>query len=98
MKEVVLGAVSEFVKLPAEVSLEHRPYYLMKGADGYRLMSRLCPHAGAWVEAEGGELYCPMHGWEFHTETGACLNVPTKSLACYSVDERDGILVALLEV
>ncbi|NOV01652.1 Rieske (2Fe-2S) protein [Paenibacillus planticolens] len=98
MKEVLLGLEESFTKLPAEIVFDKNLYWLIQTEDGaaYRLVSSRCPHAGAIVEAEKGEFVCPMHGWTFDLHSGACLNVPTKSLSGYDVVVKDGQLFAHL--
>lgn len=97
MKEVVIGVESDFADLPAEIELERSYYYLIKDRDNnYRLVSRFCPHAGYLVEAEDGEFECPLHGWTFDLQTGACLNVPSRGLKLYDVILKEGELIALL--
>ncbi|MDQ0903631.1 Rieske 2Fe-2S domain-containing protein [Paenibacillus sp. V4I7] len=96
MKEIELGPEQRFTDLPAEVEIESQKYWILKNDEpnSYRLVSRKCPHAGGLVEEEGGELVCPLHGWEFDSHTGVCLNVPSKGLTAYTVVVKDGLLVA----
>jgi anthranilate 1,2-dioxygenase ferredoxin subunit len=96
MREVALGLENEMNALPKEIKIGRDYYYLVKEDDTYRLISRMCPHAGALVDAEDGEFVCFLHGWSFDARTGACLNVPGKRLEAYSVILRDGSLVAEL--
>lgn len=96
MRETDLGAESDFGKLPAEVSIGRDAYYLVKDGDRYRLLSRVCPHAGYLVEEEKDEFYCYMHGWSFDKSNGRCLNVKSAELASYEVESRDGRLVVML--
>jgi nitrite reductase (NADH) small subunit len=45
-----------------------------------------CPHRGGPLGegiTENGHVYCPLHGWEFDVTTGACINNPEKSVACF---------------
>ncbi|WJH35727.1 Rieske (2Fe-2S) protein [Paenibacillus sp. CC-CFT747] len=97
MKEVILGEELAFGVLPAEVEIDNRPFYLLKDEEGYRLLSRTCPHAGYPVEFEDGELVCPLHGWTFEYHSGRCQNVPSTGLDSYSVTIVEGRLVARLE-
>jgi nitrite reductase/ring-hydroxylating ferredoxin subunit len=97
MKEISLGMEQDYKKLPAEVEIGRLSYLLLKQEDMYRLVSRSCPHAGQMVEIEGDELVCPMHGWTFNPHTGACLNVPSKGLASYTVIVRDSQIIAQLD-
>lgn len=96
MNGIVLGPVSQFDPIPAEIEVEGRPCMLLKDGSTYRVVSRKCPHAGQLVEWEDGELVCPMHGWSFNPHTGACLNVPAKGLREYSVVVQDGVLIVEL--
>ncbi|PZD95824.1 Rieske (2Fe-2S) protein [Paenibacillus sambharensis] len=97
MQQVTLGKPESFERLPAEVTVEGREYYLTRHEGAYVLLSRRCPHAGYTVEVEGGELFCPLHGWTFDMESGQCLNVKSAALASYKVAVCDGVLVAELE-
>ncbi|MDQ1910347.1 Rieske (2Fe-2S) protein [Paenibacillus sp. GD4] len=97
MAETRIGAVMDFTSFPAEVSLDNQAYYLVKDGADYRLFSRRCPHAGARVEAADDCFECPVHGWTFDLETGACENVPSASLKSLSVIEREGALFAAIE-
>jgi nitrite reductase (NADH) small subunit len=41
----------------------------------------LCPHKGGPLGdgyCENGQVYCPLHGWKFDIETGACVDFPDK--------------------
>lgn len=96
MQEIELGNESSYDKFPAEVKLGRDSYYLTRCGEGYRLLSRVCPHAGYLVEEENDELYCFMHGWSFDKSTGKCYNVPSAELMSYDVEVRDGVLVALI--
>jgi anthranilate 1,2-dioxygenase ferredoxin component len=93
MKEIVIGSEEQFVEFPAEVQVERKPYFLIQDDDGYKLMSRVCPHAGDTVDLEDGELVCPMHGWTFEVHTGRCHNVPSAKLPTYEVTLREGNLI-----
>ncbi|NEW04930.1 Rieske (2Fe-2S) protein [Paenibacillus sp. SYP-B3998] len=97
MKEIAIGTREQFEAFPAEVQVERRPYFLFEEEDGFKLMSRKCPHAGDTVELEDGELVCPLHGWTFETHTGRCHNIPSAQLANYEVILRDGILFVQME-
>jgi len=94
MQQIELGAAAGYERFPAEVKIGRDHYYLTRCGDGYRLLSRVCPHAGYLVEEENEELYCFMHGWSFDKATGKCLNVPSAELASYDVEVRGDILVA----
>jgi anthranilate 1,2-dioxygenase ferredoxin component len=93
MKEIVIGSKEQFTKLPAEVQVERKPYFLIAENEGYKLMSRVCPHSGDTVDLEDGELVCPMHGWTFEVHTGRCHNVPSAKLTTYEVNLREGNLI-----
>jgi Rieske Fe-S protein len=38
---------------------------LIKTRDGYRLLSRVCPHQGGTVEDDGGQFVCHNHGYQY---------------------------------
>jgi anthranilate 1,2-dioxygenase ferredoxin subunit len=93
MKEIVIGTIEQFAKFPAEIRIERKPYFLLEEHDGYKLMSRVCPHAGDTVELEDGELACPMHGWTFELHTGRCHHIPNVKLQTHEVYLLDGNLI-----
>ena len=94
MNEIELGSAERFADFPAEVRIGRDAYYLVKGGEGFRLLSRTCPHAGYEVEEEYGGFYCYMHGWSFDGRTGKCLNVTGAELTSYEVELRDGVFYA----
>ena len=67
------------------------------GFDGtdWRAVDDACPHQGASLAAgefREGVVSCPLHAWQFHLETGNCLDHPGQSVGVYEVQERDGEL------
>jgi len=96
MEGTAIGNAADFTAFPAAVTVGNQSYYLIRTSEGgFRLLSRICPHAGYEVEAEGGGFFCYAHGWAFDGESGKCLNAP-RQLAAYEVEERDGTLFAQL--
>ncbi len=52
----------------------------------------VCPHRGGPMhqgEVVHGSIECPLHGWAFSLETGACRGRPGTSLPCFAVEEAD---------
>ena len=52
-----------------------------------------CPHRGASLGAgimDGGQVYCPLHGWAFDPKTGACSSNPARPVKCHRVKVEDG--------
>lgn len=97
MREITIGTVEAFTSFPAEVTVEGKPYFLLKEGEGYALLSRRCPHAGDTVELEDGEFVCWMHGWTFEMHTGRCHNVPSARLTSFEAAAKpDGTLVVML--
>ncbi|TXK74485.1 Rieske 2Fe-2S domain-containing protein [Paenibacillus sp. N3.4] len=96
MREILLGSEQTFRNMPVEIDIENKKYWILKDSDldSYRLVSRKCPHAGALVEMEYGEMVCPMHGWSFDLHSGTCLNIPTKGLTAYTIIVIEGMLFA----
>jgi nitrite reductase/ring-hydroxylating ferredoxin subunit len=93
-KQHNLGQESSFTKLPAEVTIGHDSYFLVKNEDGYRLLSSICPHAGGRVMDYGSEFACPLHFWTFDKASGKCTNIPGEQLDSFPVNVQDGDLVA----
>src|ERR1700704_3303957 len=59
--KIDIGAESVFPGLPAPVEVGGAAYFLVKTRDGYRLLSRVCPHQGGTVENDGTRFVCPNH-------------------------------------
>lgn len=92
--KVDIGAESAFPKLPVAVEIDGSSYFLTKTRDGYRLMSRVCPHQGGTVECEAGKFVCPNHGYEYENDGGKCLSAEGLRLKTYVVNVKDGHLIA----
>jgi nitrite reductase/ring-hydroxylating ferredoxin subunit len=79
--EINLGPVASFKQFPAEITLEHTPYWLVQTSEGeFRLLLAICPHAGGEIRPLNDVLYCPLHFWTFNAENGTCLNDPDERL------------------
>lgn len=90
------GPVGAFAELPAQVILEHAPYWLVRTPDGgYRLWLAVCPHAGGEIRPLDGMFFCPLHFWTFDAASGACLHDPEERLLYREVREREGRLYAV---
>jgi nitrite reductase/ring-hydroxylating ferredoxin subunit len=97
-KEFDLGPADDVGELPAELTVDGAPYWLVRTPEGgFRLLMALCPHAGGDVRPTNGVLFCPLHWWTFDAATGACLNVPGEQLRFRDVETRNGRLIALAE-
>ena len=90
-----IGAESEFTKLPAPVEVGGSSYFLIKGRDGYKLLSTLCPHQGGTIDDEGGEFVCNGHGYQYDTDGGRCITNPDLRMKLYPVSVKGGRLIAL---
>ena len=93
-----IGAVAEFAAFPAAVEIDGYPYFLIKDDDGYRLLSRICPHAGGIIMEAETEFYCPYHYWEFSKETGCASYPPNARMEPVEVAEENGRLFARIEL
>jgi len=96
--KIDIGAESDFLKLPAPVEVSGASYFLVKTRDGYRLLSRVCPHQGGTVEDEGGQFVCPNHGYQYDKDGGKCLNADGLRMKSYVVNAKEGRLIALVPV
>ena len=66
-------------------------------ADGYKLLSVICPHQGGEVQDEGEDVFtCDGHGWQFDKNEGVCVNQPHVRMRALPVDIEDGRLSALV--
>ncbi|MEZ5365650.1 MAG: Rieske 2Fe-2S domain-containing protein [Bryobacterales bacterium] len=94
---VNLGAVRQFVELPAKVVHAGQSYFLVRQDGEYALLSTTCPHQGGQVTDAGDQFVCGIHQWRFDRASGRCLNAPTRALHRVAVRELDGFLYADLE-
>ena len=86
-----LGQVESFGTLPARLSVGAATYHLIRGKEGYKLLSSVCPHQGGTVSLVDSGFECPNHGWTFD-ERGDCINVSGQPLESFPVLEKDGHL------
>ncbi len=66
---------------------------VFKTPQGFRACQNVCPHAGGSLgegNVEGGTVTCPLHGWQFNLQTGACLNEPGNDIKIHPVEVRKG--------
>lgn len=98
MTRIDLGPIDGYPSLPAEVSVNGSPYWLVRCEDGeYRLLSGLCPHAGGEVRPLNDVLFCPLHFWTFDARSGECQNMPDERLMRRQAIVEDGRLFAVGE-
>ena len=93
--KIDIGAESSFDKLPAPVTAGGAPYFLIKGRDGYRLLSTLCPHQGGTIGSEEGAFVCDGHGYRYDKDGGRCITNPELRMKSFVVTVKDGRLIAL---
>ena len=95
--KVDLGEESSLPSLPFPVEVGEAKFFLAKGADGYKLLSVICPHQGGEVQDEGEELFtCDGHGWQCDKSEGVCVNQPHVRMRALRVDIENGRLSALV--
>ncbi len=95
--KIDIGAEAAFPTLPAPVEVGGAAYFLIKTRDGYKLLSRVCPHQGGTVEDEGGgQFVCHNHGYQYDKDGGKCLNADGLRMKSYVVNVKEGRLIALL--
>jgi N-acyl-D-aspartate/D-glutamate deacylase/nitrite reductase/ring-hydroxylating ferredoxin subunit len=94
--KIDIGAESAFPTLPAPVEIGSASYFLIKTRDGYRLLSRVCPHQGGTVEDGGDQFVCDNHGYEYDKDGGRCLSAEGLRMKSYVVNVKDGRLIALV--
>lgn len=94
--EIDLGPLKSFSEFPVEIQLDNCPYWLVRTTQGeYRLLLAICPHAGGDIRPLNDVLFCPLHFWTFHAESGVCLNDSDERLMQRKVELRDGHLYAI---
>ena len=70
---------------------------MIKTRDGYRLLSRVCPHQGGTVEDDGGtQFVCHNHGYQYDKDGGKFLTADGLRMKSYVVNVKEGRLIALL--
>ena len=94
--KIDIGAESEFPTLPAPVEIGSASYFLIKTRDGYRLLSRVCPHQGGTVQNRATRFFCPTHGYQYDKDGGKCLNAEGLRMKSYVVNVKEGRLIALV--
>ncbi|PKB68765.1 MAG: hypothetical protein BZY81_00685 [SAR202 cluster bacterium Io17-Chloro-G4] len=94
---VDLGEESSFAGFPAAVKVGDASYFLVRGEDGYKLLSTLCPHQGGEVMDEGDdEFVCDGHGWQYAKTDGTCINQPDFRMKAFLVTVNENRLIALV--
>ena len=92
-----LGDESSFAALPAPVKVGDASYFLVRGRDGYKLLSAVCPHQGGEIMDEGDDLFvCDGHGWQYEKGEGTCTTRADFRMKAFLVTVQDGRLVALV--
>src|SRR6202011_5591773 len=94
--KIDIGAESAFPTLPAPVEIGGASYFLTKTRDGYRLLSRVCPHQGGTVQNRATRFFCPTHGYQYDKDGGKCLNAEGLRMKSYVVNVKEGRLIALV--
>ena len=94
---VDLGPESAFTDLPKLINVGSANYFLVRGEDGYRMLSTMCPHQGGEVEDLGEDVFvCDGHGWEYDKSDGRCVNNPDFRMKVFLVTKQEDNLVALV--
>lgn len=92
-----LGEESSFTAFPAPVKVGDASYFLVRGSDGYKLLSTVCPHQGGEIMDEGDDLFvCDGHGWQYDKSQGLCASRPDFRMKTFLVTVQNGRLVALV--
>lgn len=95
--KVDLGEESSLPTLPFPVEVGDAKFFLVKGSDGYKLLSVICPHESGEVQDEGEDIFtCDGHGWQFDKNDGVCVTQPHVRMRALLVDIVDGRLSALV--
>ncbi len=92
-----LGEEDSFAVFPALVRVGDASYFLVRGRDGYKLLSTVCPHQGGEIMDEGDDLFvCDGHGWQYDKGEGLCASRPDFRMKAFLVTVQNGRLVALV--
>lgn len=94
---VDLGEESAFTSFPAPVKVGDASYFLVRGRDGYKLLSTVCPHQGGEIMDEGDDTFvCDGHGWQYEKGEGACVTRADFRMKAFLVTVQQSRLVALV--
>ena len=93
--KIDIGPESSFTNLPATVEVGGASYFLIKGRDGYKLLSNLCPHQGGTIEDGEESFVCDGHGFQYDKDGGRCITNPGLRMKLFPVTVKDGRLIAL---
>ena len=95
--KVDLGEESTLPTLPMPVEVGDNKFFLVKGSEGYKLLSVICPHESGEVQDEGEDVFtCDGHGYQFDKNEGTCVHRPSLRMTALRVDVQDGRLSALI--
>ena len=75
------------------VEIRGRRFALFNVDGTFYAIDDACSHRRAPLGAgslEGGQVYCPMHGWCFDVRTGACDSNPERPVSTYPVRVESG--------
>ena len=101
MSEYVTVAETNQVPLDRglPVRVNDRDFAVFKVGEAFFAIDGICPHKGAPLGqgfTDQERVYCPLHGWEFNVQTGACLDFPDKSLCAYPTRVENGKVQILI--
>lgn len=95
--------VADASAVPADRGLQvrvgEREFAIFKQGENYFAIDGVCPHKGAPLGqgfTADERVYCPLHGWEFNVQTGACRDFPDKSLCAYPARVENGKVQILI--
>ncbi|HEV2336356.1 MAG TPA: amidohydrolase family protein, partial [Stellaceae bacterium] len=94
--KIDIGAEAAFSTLPAPVEIGGASNFLIKTQEGYRLLSRVCPHQGGTIQNRAARFVCPNHGYQYDKDGGKCLNAEGLRMKSYVVTLKEGRLIALV--
>ena len=91
--EILLDTLQ--IGVPVRIENARRGIVVIRGRTSVSAFEDSCPHA-QWQLSSGevceGVLECPGHGWEFDTDSGRCLNVPSYALRRFEVRILAGVV------
>lgn len=90
-------SVAEAASLPPgrgrSIQVQGHELALWNVGGKYYCIDDQCPHRGAPLGAgtlEGHTVSCPMHGWTFNLQTGACAARPDRPATTYPTRVHEG--------
>ncbi|RDU55482.1 hypothetical protein CQA49_03195 [Helicobacter sp. MIT 00-7814] len=81
-----------------EINLHKDKFFVYKNKEVIKVYDSICPHQGARLHTDGGEIYCKVHNWRFN-KSGESSNIQNASLSEYphKIDKNGDIYIYIYQ-